>query len=245
MEKAIWLQSTPEQKVILVTLLTMANHKEKQWIWQGEKFEAKPGQFVTSLDSIVKQCGIGVSNRNVRTAIDKFENLEFLTNESTKTGRLITIVNWRVYQETNDDTDKASDKEVTKHRQSTDKDLTANKNDKNVKNDKKNIYAPEFELFWTEYPELGHQNSKPQTFKNFTTLIKKNVSAESLIQAASNYSTDCKTEEKTEYLYKASNFVGKAEYYKSYLPNVWIPIKPKPSSNKQEQQRPSDALPIL
>ena len=82
-EKAIWQESTPEQKAILITLLMMANHKEKEWLWKGKKFRAKPGQFVTSIDSIAKKSGKGISVKNVRTALDKFEKLGFLANEST------------------------------------------------------------------------------------------------------------------------------------------------------------------
>jgi hypothetical protein len=88
----------------------MANFKEKQWEWKGEKYKAKPGQFVTSLENIAKECGKGVSVQNVRTALTRFEKLEFLTNESTKTGRLITIANWEVYQsvEENQQSDQQS-----------------------------------------------------------------------------------------------------------------------------------------
>lgn len=96
--KPIWESSSAVQKVILITLLFMANFNEKQWEWKGEKYTAQPGQFVTSLDNIVKESGLGVSKQNVRTALKRFENLGFLTNQSTHTGRLITIVNWGLYQ---------------------------------------------------------------------------------------------------------------------------------------------------
>lgn len=33
LEKSIWTEATPEQKVILMTLLMMENHSEKQWEW--------------------------------------------------------------------------------------------------------------------------------------------------------------------------------------------------------------------
>lgn len=97
-DKPIWFQSTPEQKVILMTLLMMAGHEEKEWIWKGEKFKIMPGQFITSLDSLAEKSGKGVTVKNIRTALSKFETLGFLANESAKTGRLITIVNWGVYQ---------------------------------------------------------------------------------------------------------------------------------------------------
>jgi len=135
MEKAIWLESTPEQKTILITILAMANHKEKEWEWKGERFKAEPGQFVTSLENITRKCGKGVSIQNVRTALGRFKKYEFLTDESTNRNRLITVVNWGVYQQENDDTNKQTNKQLTSNQQATNKQLTTNKNDKNVKND--------------------------------------------------------------------------------------------------------------
>lgn len=130
LDKPIWKKSTPEQKAILITLLLMANHEETEWEWNGEKFKVKPGQMVTSLDSIAREAGKGITVQNVRTALKKFERYEFLTNKSTKTGRLITIVNWELYQ----DLDKKLTEEATKNQQRPNKDLTPNNNDNNVIN---------------------------------------------------------------------------------------------------------------
>jgi len=96
--KPIWKQSTPEQKVILMALLAMAWFKPNEWEWNGKKFNTEPGQFITSLQSITEDCGKGITVKNVRTALKRFEKLGFLANESTKTGRLITIANWSLYQ---------------------------------------------------------------------------------------------------------------------------------------------------
>ncbi len=152
MEKAIWHSSTPEQKVILITLLLMANHKETEWEWKGKQFKAKSGQFVTSIASIKKKAGKDISSQNVRTAIKKFENYGFLTNESTKTGRLISIVNWHKYQDKNASTNKGTNKDLTKPSQSVNKDLTTNNNDNNVNNDNNkpsSMYA--VDIIWNYY----------------------------------------------------------------------------------------------
>lgn len=136
--KPIWKKSSPPHKVILITLLLMANHKENEWEWQGQKFKVNPGQFITSLDSIVEECKPGITIQNVRSALQKFEKkYQFLTNESTKTGRLITIANWEIYQGCDDEPTKQS----TENQQRGNKEVTPNKNDKNVKNDKKDIYS--------------------------------------------------------------------------------------------------------
>lgn len=136
MEKAIWLDSTPEQKTILMTLLMMANHKEKEWEWKGEKYKAESGQFVTSLDGIANKCGKGITTQNVRTALKRFEKYDFLTNQSTNRNRLITIVNWHVYQQEEDKANKQTNKQLTSNQQATNKQLTTNKNDKNNNNEK-------------------------------------------------------------------------------------------------------------
>lgn len=145
-KKAIWLNSTPEQKVILITLLGMANHSGREWEWKGKQFKAEPGMLVTSLESICEKSGKGISIQNVRSALTKFEKYEFLTQEVTKTGRLITIVNWGSYQGTKEESNKqpnkevtndqqSANKEVTKSQQTGNKEVTTNKNDKNIKNE--------------------------------------------------------------------------------------------------------------
>lgn len=88
-----------KQKVVMITCLLLANHKPQRWEWNGEIYEVKEGQFITSLESLKKHCGKDISIKNVRTALAKLEKWGFLINESAKTGRLITIVNWQVYQD--------------------------------------------------------------------------------------------------------------------------------------------------
>lgn len=134
-EKAIWTESTPEQKTILITLLMMANHKEKEWEFKNERYKAKPGQFVTSLKSITEKSGKGISIQNVRTALDRFKKYDFLTYESTNKNRLVTIVNWELYQTKKEKLTSES----TSSQQATNKQLTTNKNVKNVKNVKETI----------------------------------------------------------------------------------------------------------
>jgi hypothetical protein len=124
-DKAIWKCSTPEQKTILITLLLMANHKPKEWEWRGKKFMCHPGQFITSLDSIKKEAGKGISVQGIRSSLQRFEKYEFLTNESTKTGRLVTIINWESYQ--------SHKKNQQSNQQRGNKEVTTNKNDKNVR----------------------------------------------------------------------------------------------------------------
>ncbi len=156
--KPIWFKSTPEQKAILITLLLLTNHDEAEWEWMGDKFKVLPGQFVTSLESIRKETGKGISVQNVRSAINRFKKLEFLTDKATKTGRLITICNWDSYQPI-----KEPDQQSWQQRGN--KEVTPNKNDKNNKNNISVI----FDEFRKQYP--GTKRGLETELNNF---LKKN-----------------------------------------------------------------------
>ncbi|ELD8295032.1 DnaD domain-containing protein [Listeria innocua] len=149
-EKPIWKSSTPEQKTILVTLLMMANHKENEWEWMGKPFKAKPGEFVTSIKSITEECGKGISSQNVRTALKRFENYGFLTKESTKVNTLINIVNWGVYQESENKPNTLANNQLTNDSQTANKQLTTNKNVRTKECNKNNNSDLNFKDFWEQ-----------------------------------------------------------------------------------------------
>jgi DNA replication protein DnaD len=153
LDKPIWKKSTPEQKSILVTLLLLANHEETEWEWMGQRFKVAPGQFVTSLESLAEKSGTSI--KNVRTALLKFQNYEFLANESTKTGRLITLTNWGVYQSTNQQNGKDNGKEVAKTWQRPGKEVATNNNDNNDNNDNNEI--KEEDIYSQNPPETTPQ----------------------------------------------------------------------------------------
>lgn len=129
MDSYMYRQLNSKQRDVMMQCLMLANHEERQWEWKNRIFTARPGQFVTSLDYLKEKCSPDVSIQNIRTAIHKLEKWGFLTNESTKTGRLITIVKWDFYQSK----DKQLTNKLTNNQQTANKQLTTNKN---VKNDK-------------------------------------------------------------------------------------------------------------
>lgn len=181
--KPIWLNSTPEQKVILMTVLMKANFAPKQWEWKGEKFDLCPGQFITSLPSLAEDSGKGITIQNVRTALKRFEKLDFLTDESTDKGRLVTVGNWYLYQQTELDlTDEPTDDQQTPNRH-----LTPREEGNKVKKVKKVFIPPtvdevkEYILsksysvdpkYFVEYYESRNWiNAKGDTVKNWKSTI--------------------------------------------------------------------------
>lgn len=127
-DKPIWLESTSDQRSVLIALLMMVNYEPNKWEWQGKQYECMPGQVITSLPKIAERAGKGVSIQNVRTALKRFEKLGFLTDESTNKNRLITIVNWAIYQGSDDEPNRQTNKQLTGNQQAANRQLTAIKN---------------------------------------------------------------------------------------------------------------------
>lgn len=145
-DKPIWLTSTPEQRVIFITLLCMVNYRGARWVFDGEEYEVTEGQIITSLPEIVNKCkSKNITIQKVRTALDKFERLGFLTSKSTNKNRLITIVNWRLYQESGNKNSGENNRRITGSWQADNSQITGNqqadnsyqKRTKKIKNIKK------------------------------------------------------------------------------------------------------------
>lgn len=181
--KPIWENSNSKQKTILITLIAMANWKEKEWEHAGTKYIASPGQFVTSLEHIVKTCGKDITSQNVRTALNRFETLGFLTSKSTNKNRLITINNWALYQEILPKTNKQTNKKLTSNQQSTNNQLTTIEEYKEVK-EEKNVFVTSQKLSMNEQEyntlvdKFGKEvvDKKISDSRNYKNLDKKYVS---------------------------------------------------------------------
>lgn len=146
MDSPLWQSCKPERKTILITILLKANHKEKTIILDStrEKITLLPGQFVTSRSKLAKECGKGISEQMIRSALDYFEKHDFLTKQSTSKSTngytLITIKNWGLYQA--DDRNQPS--KQPRNQPSTNQAPTTNKNEKNEKKDIYNKIQQEF-----------------------------------------------------------------------------------------------------
>jgi len=137
LDDPIWQCSTNEQKVILITLLLMANHAERKWQWNGRPYQCQPGQMITSLSSIREKCGKKISIRKIQLALIRFEKMGFLLKQSSPVNTLITICNWSTYQAVERSDDKADVKAGLNPCQGTVSPALTNKNVKNEKNAKK------------------------------------------------------------------------------------------------------------
>lgn len=76
------------------------------------------GSFVTSLDSLAKELGLSV--QEIRTALKHLISTGELTSKSTNKYRIITVVNYEMYQQVN----KQPNSPLTSNQQATNNQLT-------------------------------------------------------------------------------------------------------------------------
>jgi len=112
-----------------VTLLLKANHKETKMIWNNQMIVIKEGQFITGRDALSEQTGIHSST--IERILNYLENEHQIEQQKTTKYRLITIVNWKDYQE--------KDNKVNNKRTTNEQQANTNKNDNNGKNENKII----------------------------------------------------------------------------------------------------------
>lgn len=98
LESNMYKSMNSRQRDVMISCLLLANHEGKEWKWKTEIYKCDPGQFISSLSKIAKSCSKDVKIQSVRNALSILEKNDFLTNVATKTGRLITICNWEIYQ---------------------------------------------------------------------------------------------------------------------------------------------------
>jgi DNA replication protein DnaD len=161
------------QRDVMIQVLLSANHKTNQWEWKGKLFECKPGQFITSLKTLKNKCASDVTIQNIRTALNKLKTWQFLTNKSTKTGRLITVLSWDTYQGMHEEDQQSN-------QQTANKELTTNKNDK----ERKEIYSRFFEERWQKYPV---KDGKREAKKHFLATVQNDEDITDFDKAIENY----------------------------------------------------------
>ena len=128
------------QKLVTFYLILMANHQDNKW-WDNhdKKFiDIKRGSFITSVEQIRKKINDKlVTPKKIRLILSTLEKMEFLATKTTNKYTLITILKYDLYQNGSNYKGKQKGELRASKGQGKGKVRATNKNDKNVKNDKK------------------------------------------------------------------------------------------------------------
>lgn len=98
----------------------------------GKRITLKAGQFVTGRKAISQQ--LRVSESKVERVLSCFENEQMIEQQKTTKGRLITVLNWQLYQDTEQQTEQQVDNKWTTSEQQ----VNTTKEIKNVKKERNN-----------------------------------------------------------------------------------------------------------
>lgn len=124
-----WYSNVNVSRVFFHLLLT-ANHKETKW--QGQII--LPGQKITSYENLAAETNLSV--KQVRVALDKLKASGAVATKRTNRFTLISVVNWRKYQDEGFPDGTQDDKPMAIKGQTEGKQRATNKNEKNDKNEK-------------------------------------------------------------------------------------------------------------
>lgn len=115
---------------LFIHCLIKANHKDKQW----RGIDINRGQFYTSLDTLSDETGLSVMQ--LRTCFNKLKVTGEVTSLKMPRGRMITVVQYDLYQEDN----RLNDRVVTGSQQADNRLVTATNNvNKDNKGNKEQI----------------------------------------------------------------------------------------------------------
>ena len=133
------------------------------------------GEMATTLKGLAQPLFLSV--QNTRTCLKNLKKYGNLTNKSTNKFRIISVINWELYQQTETLPNKQSNKSLTSTQQAPNKLLYNKQEQKKYKN---KTYSVDFERFWLAYPrKIG----KGAAFSAWQKLRPGNGTAEAILSA--------------------------------------------------------------
>lgn len=134
-------------------LLLLAAHKPMKMMFGATVITLNPGQLITSRESLERQTGI--NQHKVDRLIKVLKSEQQIEQQTSSASRLITIVNWGKYQESEQQTAQQLSSECAAVEQQ----LSTNKNirRKECKNEKNKVLASDDEFLKELQDNLAYQ----------------------------------------------------------------------------------------
>jgi hypothetical protein len=129
-----------------IWILCNVTRKPLNYIARGQHIKLEPGELIVGRKKLSME--LRLSERSIRTCLDHLEKWQNVTIRSTNRFSIINVINWDIYQQTENENDQQNDQEVTSKRPASDHKTRS----REVKN-KEITYSVEFELFWKTYPK--------------------------------------------------------------------------------------------
>jgi hypothetical protein len=181
-KSSLWQSLKATHRIVMIELLLQAQFKDGEVVRNGEILHLKRGQVATSYQQLVDDISDkDIKVKVVRNAIEKLVKHDFLAKDEAKAkakkGLLLTVVNYGVYQDSDNykgkDKGKVKGIKGAKQGQSKGKAGAINKNgnkDNNFNNDIKHKYAEFVSMKEEEYQKLIDRYGQDKTNKMIEAL---------------------------------------------------------------------------
>lgn len=190
---------------LFLHLLIKANYKPSRF----RGFDVPVGSVVAGRTALSAQ--LGMSEQQVRTALDKLLSTNEITINSTNKFSIISICCWDKYQDDNQqDNHQVTNKQPTDNQQVT----TSKEGNKDTREEGKNITAIsepiQFAQWYESYPrKIGKKAAE----KAFNSAIKSGVTIEQLTQGVAAYNQEIKDAgTSTQYIKHPSTWLNQGCY---------------------------------
>lgn len=155
-----------DHMAVWVYLLLNATHTEYPALFSGNKITLQPGQLLTGRKSISEK--LNISESKVQRILKTFENEQQIEQQNGNKNRLITVVSWSEYQDSEHQNEQQlNNKRTTTEQQVNTNNNVNNKNNENKGNKKKSIpkikFAEFVSLSQEEYDKLLSSHGEEKT----------------------------------------------------------------------------------
>ena len=127
------IMSKPEYLTVWIHLLLLANHEKTEFIFNNQKMVLESGQLITSRQKLAAVCGIQESK--IDRILKYLKSEQQIEQQTNNKFRLITIKNWNLYQQS----EQQNEQPVNNQRTTSEQPVNTYKNVKNEKNEKNEI----------------------------------------------------------------------------------------------------------
>jgi len=158
------VMENPEYLSVWIYILLSVNYQDNEFIFNDEKILIKSGSFITSRAKIAKS--IDVQESKVERILKYLKSEQQIEQQTFNKFRIITIVNWNKYQQT----EQENEQPVNNKRTTSEQQVNTIKKDKKEKKVKKEIdIIPKIQfldavfLLQSEYDKLSAKYTKEKT----------------------------------------------------------------------------------
>jgi uncharacterized protein (UPF0297 family) len=153
-----------------IYLLLKASYTEIEYLFENKMYHLIPGQLITGRKIISKETGI--SETTIERILTCFENEQQIEQQKNNKFRIISILNWSMYQQDGQQNEQQTDNQRTSSGHLAD---TIKKEKKEKKENNKEIIYPEWlDLnLWKDFKEHRIKLRKPLTVRAEEILLTK------------------------------------------------------------------------